>query len=139
MAVTEQEIKSFEDFVKTVGDYNITLNNVGSYQPIYRGQEKDWELLPSIARDKSLSTNNIIEKEKNIFEEFKRLSYLHLDSNLNYDDDWSLLALAQQHRLPTRLLDWTGNPLAALWFACIDEKEEDSERIVWLLLLGKII
>lgn len=135
MAGNEQRIKSFDDFVKTVGDYSITYNHVGGGFTIYRGQTKDKPLLPTIARDTSLRTKDIIDKEKKIFDEFVRRSYPHLDSNLNHGDSWSMLALAQHHGLPTRLLDWTENPLAALWFACINEKakNDDSDRIVWLL------
>lgn len=40
-------------------------------------------------------------------------------------DDWELLVVAQHFAMATRLLDWTSNPLAALWFSCSSPEKGD--------------
>jgi hypothetical protein len=60
------------------------------------------------------------QAEKEIIAEFKNRFALVERSK------FEILAYAQHHGAPTRLLDWSRNPLAALWFA-VSEKEADSE------------
>jgi hypothetical protein len=80
---------------------------------LFRGQNGDFPLLPSIARERL--TDDILAVERSMLDEFQRHSLPFL--RVRPSKIWEWAALAQHHGLPTRLLDWSSNPLTSLWFA----------------------
>jgi hypothetical protein len=95
---------------------------------LYRGQRQDKSLLPKIARE--TNPRDVLKIETNLFREFKRRSRPFLSSPPRNPWDW--LALAQHTGLATRLLDWTDNPLAALWFSVRKEAESRKPGALWV-------
>lgn len=116
--------------VRTLAEFIQVATSVYSDENvIFRGQrkEKDWPLVPSVGRDPEHSL--FPWREREILDEFKREAIPYLDRLPT--NNWQWLALAQHNRLPTRLLDWTKNPLAALWFAVADPPIDREPAIVW--------
>lgn len=101
---------------------------------IFRGQRRDEPLIPRIAR-LHLKGNDLANSERLMLDEFERQMLFFAEKEPR--DRWDLLAMAQHHRLPTRLLDWTYSALAALWF-CVqkgparDNHGDMLDGVVWL-------
>lgn len=92
---------------------------------IFRGVlDANYELIPSIGRKTKNNTyENIQTLESNILQEFKRLAVPIIKKIPQNDFEW--LFLAQHYGLPTRLLDWSTNPMVGLFFAVESEDEKD--------------
>lgn len=94
----------------------------------YRGQaNSDWELLPGLLR----GARNI--SEATLLSRFKQSAAMLTDSRPTSSFDW--VFLMQHYGVPTRLLDWSENPLVALYFAVSDySRHSDTDAALWLLL-----
>ena len=87
-------------------------------------------LVPSIGREHRYAGKSCkfdLRQEKNLLHRFRRRSYNHYNRVL---DPWETLFLARHHGLPTRLLDWTTNPLVALHWACTNV-EKSVDGAIW--------
>lgn len=107
--------------IQDVQDLLRIVDEAGGSTCWYRGHTDDrWTLVPSVARRREwLQAENLMLKR------FKQDAYPRLRYTLN--SEWEWLLLAQHNGIPTRLLDWSENPLVGLYFSVSSDRGQDDE------------
>jgi hypothetical protein len=125
MDLKVREARTVINFLEVIQDYSPTLGW------IFRGQgDESWPLLPKAGRPEFYNPDWDIKRNEEVqngkphprppqdlgrFNGWRKEAVAYAQSLPS--NDFESLAYAQHYGLATRLLDWTENPLAALYFA----------------------
>jgi hypothetical protein len=112
----DRYLKGWDDLARLVDDHK-------REKWIYRGvSRRDHKLVPKVGRDGSRKDNGTgqclpysEDQEKLLLDEFIRQARPLVALRPDWKIEW--MALAQHHRLKTRLLDWSESALVAAMFA----------------------
>jgi len=130
--------------ITSVGLYISKISQLAASERFYFRGDGDG-LVPHIGKKWAYGNSGLkslsIDQERYLLHRFQRFANPGLNSDTAL---WEVLFLARHYGLPTRLLDWSTNPLVALYFALglrADNKEESqssgsqSKNFLWAITL----
>ena len=113
-----EEVDSVISYIKYIKEFYHSINP--KKHLFFRGHSRiSYELIPSVLR------GNL--NEKDIILDFQQYAPQY---NINFDfvyDCDKVLGYMQHYGIPTRLIDWSINPLVALYFACKESNDDVKE------------
>ena len=145
MEKEKKYINSIQEFIEVIDKLSIENPHVPrSCNPdeelfLYRGHSvSGWKLTPQLRRMEDNGENGhevlnhsygVYTSEKSMLLDFIQESspYVQTIDSTDYLN-WTIIA--QHHGMPTRLLDWSANPLVGMFFACAENEKE--EGCVWI-------
>jgi hypothetical protein len=122
-----KEIKTIEDFYSFLKKYSTQTRRF-----IFRGHSStDHILIPSIGRVTQAETDSLFDKreERKMLNAFVNKAYPYLKKRFTLIES---MTIAQHHGLPTRLLDWTWNPLIAFFFSIGPDEYAEQDGILFV-------
>jgi hypothetical protein len=127
---SSDQIVAVSDLARFIQEFD------GARRLLFRGQNVDKPLLPRIARiaqKKAISRDDLEAIERRMLDRFRK-ECVPLIRGRAPTTPWEWLSVAQHQGLPTRLLDWTANALAGVWFAVsADPSADDGHGVLWVM------
>lgn len=117
--------------------FSIIESQPAGSRHLFRGQaDQSWPLLPSLYRTRPNVASDTIEESFDIYEKTgisrffnEGLPYLPAIKRNSLNDR----ILAQHFGVPTRMLDWSNDPLVALFFA-VENLKHNADSAVFMIL-----
>ncbi len=128
------KIAGLEDYIGYIGDIAMSEKS-----HLYRGQEDaGWQVRSSALRRLELEEEYTASEDSFPYVYLEYLLQIIYDVKLNYPSIYrnlsplECMAHLQHNGVATGLIDFTFNPLVALWFACAYQKQNTDGKVIVL-------